>query len=75
MKLINRQELVGFLKEIKKENGEITLFFDMQKVIEIPPDFEEKIKKYIGKTISIFFLDNSYFFRVIGGDENAKEKK
>ncbi len=76
MKLINRQEIIGFLKEIKKGNGVIKLFFlEMQNEVEIPLDCEEKIKKYIGNKIGIFLLDNTFYFREIEGDENEDENK
>lgn len=70
------EEIIGFLKEIKKGNGVIKLYFlEMQNEVEIPLDCEEKIKKYIGKTMGIFLLDDTLYFREIAGGENAEDKK
>ena len=70
------EEIIGFLKEIKKGNGVIKLFFlEMQNEVEIPLDYEKKIKKYIGKKMGIFLLDDTLYFREIVGGENAEDKK
>lgn len=70
MKLPHRRELVGFLKDIKKENGEIILIFDMQKEIELPSsdDFNEKLAKFTGKKIGLLSLNGKYYFRLIEED-------
>ena len=64
------------MEDITRENDELILVFIRTLKIEIPsnPDFEEKIKKHIGKKIGLFLVDNSYFFRVIEDNENAEEK-
>jgi hypothetical protein len=65
-------EIIGILKNIKKFNHSLRLYFEIEKMIDIPRNsFDENyIRKLTGKKIGILNIDGKYNIRLIERDTN-----
>ena len=68
MRLNKNHEIVGFIGDVRDENGCTKITFSVQKEIEIPEDAisSEKLESLIGKRVGIFNCDGIFKIRIIG---------
>lgn len=73
MKLKSHQELIAHLDDVKQDNtGSLILLLSINYKVLIPNHTIslQSIKKLIGKDISIFRLDDNYYFKEMECDSD-----
>lgn len=70
MKLKSHQELIAHLDDVKQEDEDVLLCLSVDYKLSIPDHSIslQDIKKLVGKDISIFRLDDNYYFKKLEGD-------
>jgi len=76
MKLEMNYEIVGLLCDVKVENGQSKLIFNIRKEIEIPEQAIpiEKLNKAVGSRIGIFNCNEDYRLRMANKKQKQIEK-